>query len=91
MSEEREEFKGPWWLYPPLRNALLAGVIAFLGFFIGYLLNLDKSLVNLLYWIAIPLGGYFWAKEGFEKLIEEHEVGISILMLAATFGAGALG
>jgi len=30
MTDEHEEnrFEGPWWRYPPLRNALLAGLIA---------------------------------------------------------------
>jgi len=90
MSDEHQPFTGPWWLYPPLRNALLAGVIALSGFLLGYLSILTDELVIWLYWIAIVLGGYFWAKEGLEELIEEHEIGISILMLAATAGAGAL-
>jgi Cd2+/Zn2+-exporting ATPase len=41
--------------------------------------------------VAIPIGAYHWAREGLEELIEEREVGIEILMLAATAGAGALG
>ena len=90
MSDEQASFNGPWWLYPPLRNALLAAVIALSGFLLGYFSILGESAVNWLYWLAIPLGGYFWAREGIEELIEEHEIGISILMLAATAGAGAL-
>jgi len=91
VSEEYEEFDGPWWLYPPLRNAMLAGVIAFSGFLLSYFSTLSEGVANLLYWIAIPLGGFFWAKEGIEELVEEREIGISILMLAATAGAGTLG
>ncbi len=91
MSDECKQYTGPWWFYPPLRNALAAGLIALSGFILGYLSLLNEDIVNLLYWVAIPLGGYFWAKEGLEELIEEHVIGISILMLAATGGAGALG
>ncbi len=91
MSDELEHFTGPWWLYPPLRNALVAGVIALTGFVLGFFSILDGNVVKWLYWTAIPLGGYFWAKEGVEELIEEYAIGISILMLAATAGAGALG
>ena len=43
------------------------------------------------YIAAIPLGAWHWAREGVEELIEEHEVGIGILMLAATAGAAILG
>ncbi len=71
MSDEHEKFDGPWWFYPPLRNALVAGVIALSGFLLGYFSILDENVVNLLYWIAIPLGGYFWAKEGIEELMRQ--------------------
>lgn len=91
MSDECGEFEGPWWLFPPLRNALSAGIIALAAFLLGYFEVLGDRLVIWFYWLSILLGGYFWAKEGIEELIEEHEVGISILMLAATGGAGALG
>jgi len=36
-------------------------------------------------------GGYIWAREGLEELFREHEVGISLLMIAATAGSGILG
>jgi Cd2+/Zn2+-exporting ATPase len=91
MSDKCEEYSGPWWFYPPLRNAIAAGIIALVAFLLGYLSVLSENIVNLSYWVAIPLGGYFWAREGIEELIEDHEVGISILMLAATAGAGYLG
>lgn len=40
---------------------------------------------------AIPFGGYWWAREGLEELVEEREFGIEILMGVATIGATALG
>lgn len=91
MSEHDEDFIGPWWRYPPLRNSLLAGIIALTAFLMGRLAGLQETLVNIAYWIAIPLGGYIWAWEGIEGLLEDFEIGISILMLAATAGAGVLG
>ena len=84
-------FEGPWWQYPPLRNALLAGLIAVTAYILARTGNLSDGAENLLYWIAIPIGGYLWAKEGMEALWKEHEIGIAMLMLAATAGAGILG
>ncbi len=91
MTETREEFSGSWWAFPPLRNALVAGVIALAAFIFGYFELLNDIRVHLLYWVAIPLAGYIWAWEGIEVLIDDHEIGISMLMLAATAGAGLLG
>lgn len=86
-----DSFDGPWWRYPPLRNALLAGLIAGMGFVLAHLGFLPQSIENILYWLAIPLGGWHWTREGIEKLVEEKEVGIEILMIAATVGSGLLG
>jgi len=84
-------FDGPWWRYPPLRNALLAGLIAGTGFALAHLGFIPAPIENVFYWIAIPLGGWHWTREGIEELIEEKEVGIEILMIAATAGSGILG
>ncbi len=84
-------FEGPWWRYPPLRNALLAGLIAGAGFGLAHLGFIPEGIENIFYWIAIPLGGWHWTREGIEELFEEREVGIEILMLAATAGSGILG
>lgn len=81
----------PWWRYPPLRNALIAGAIALTGFLLAWSGVISKTAETGFYWIAIPLGGYLWAKEGLEELFEEHEIGISVLMIAATAGSGILG
>ena len=92
MRDEYEQgFTGPWWRYPPLRNALLAGLIAGAGFVAGHLGLIGETVENGFYWMAIPLGGWHWIREGIEKLVEEREVGIEILMIAATAGSGALG
>ncbi len=93
MTDEHEEsgFEGPWWRYPPLRHALLSGLIAGSGFAAGHLGFVTQTVENIFYWVAIPLGGWHWTREGIEKLIEEKEVGIEVLMIAATVGSGLLG
>ncbi len=93
MTDEHEEsgFEGPWWRYPPLRHALLSGLIAGSGFAAGHLGLVTQTVENIFYWVAIPLGGWHWTREGIEKLIEEKEVGIEVLMIAATVGSGLLG
>ena len=91
-QETREEsgFGGTWWRYPPLRYALLSGLIAGTGFVLAHLGFVAEGVENFFYWIAIPLGGWHWTREGIEKLVEEKEVGIEVLMIAATVGSGLL-
>ena len=90
-TPREDGFDRPWWHYPPLRNALLAGLIAGAGFAAAHLGLIAGTVENLFYWVAIPLGGWHWAREGVERLIEDKEVGIEALMMAATTGAGLLG
>lgn len=86
-----ENFTGSWWQFPPLRNALIAGLIALPAWILTLSGLINSSTETLLYWIAIPIGAWYWAREGFEELIDEYEVGIAMLMIAATTGAGILG
>jgi Cd2+/Zn2+-exporting ATPase len=92
MKEMHEGgFSGPWWQFPPLRNALAAGVVAGVAFLLEHLGVVTHHGAMWAYVAAIPLGGWYWAREGIEELIEEREVGIGILMVAATAGAAILG
>ena len=84
-------YDGAWYGFPPLRNALIAGVIAGLGLILGHLGIIPGQVENLFFLIAIPIGAYHWAKEGFEDLIHEHAIDIEMLMIAATLGAIVLG
>jgi Cd2+/Zn2+-exporting ATPase len=84
-------YDGAWYGHPPLRNALIAGVIAGLGFTLGHLGVIPEPVEDLFFLIAIPIGGSHWTREGIEELIHEREIGIEILMIAATLGAIALG
>ena len=85
------EYDGPWWGFPPLRNALVAGAIALPAWLLALAGQIGTPLENALYWLAIPVGAWYWAREGVEELVEAHEVGISLLMIAATAGSGILG
>ncbi|HED36301.1 MAG TPA: cation-translocating P-type ATPase [Gammaproteobacteria bacterium] len=91
MSCNNDDFTGLWWQFPPLRNALLAGFIAIPAYVLATIGLIDAVVENLLYWLCIPVGAWYWAREGVEELLEEHEVGISMLMIAATAGSGLLG
>jgi Cd2+/Zn2+-exporting ATPase len=84
-------FAGPWWRYPVLRNALMAGVLTGVGFALAHLGVISGQTEVLFYVVAIPLGGYHWGWEALEALIQERVVGIDFLMLAATVGSGILG
>ena len=54
-------------------------------------LGAPEAFSLALFLIAIVVGGFYFAREGVEELLEEREVGIEILMLVAAFGAMALG
>ncbi|MGH8309795.1 MAG: heavy metal translocating P-type ATPase, partial [Steroidobacteraceae bacterium] len=88
---DRDGFDGPWWRYPLLRNGLVAGAIAVLGFVLESQDLLTPWGPRALYLAAIPLAAYHWAREALEELIREREVGIDLLMLAAMVGASVLG
>lgn len=89
-NDDRAETQRTWWRYPPLRNALAAGIIALAGFALANFGLISDGTERFFYWIAIPLGGFHWAREGIAELVREREVGIEILMLAATAGCGFL-
>lgn len=91
-KEHDKGFEGKWYSYPPLRNALMAGVITGMVFLLSQIDRLIPPPIEItVYIFAIILGGYHWAKEGVEELIKEHEIGIEILMLAAAGGSAILG
>jgi len=79
-------YSGPWYGHPPLRNAIIAGIIAGIGMLHSHLGIIPPQAENLFFLIAIPIGAYHWAREGIEELFKEREIGIEILMLAATIG-----
>jgi Zn2+/Cd2+-exporting ATPase len=86
-----EGFSGRWYAHPPMRNALIAGMLTGISFALAYLGIIPAWAEVLTYIVAIALGGYHWSKEAFEELIEEKTVSIEMLMLAATVGSAILG
>lgn len=92
MSKEKEEvYEGKWYSHPAMRNALIAGVLTGAAFGLGRFGILSHLAEIPFYVVAIVLGGYYWMREGIEELIAEKEVGIEILMLAATIGSAIFG
>jgi heavy metal translocating P-type ATPase len=90
-EESHAEWSGPWYLFPPIRNALVAAAVVALTFGFSVFGYLPVLVENGLYAVATVLGGFQWATEGLEELIGEHEIDIEILMLAATGGAAFFG
>jgi Cd2+/Zn2+-exporting ATPase len=90
-NTEAKFFEGKWYAYPPLRNALLAGLLTGVAFGLAHLELIPAFIERAIYAVAIVLGGYHWAREGLEELVEERKIGIEILMMAATLGAMVLG
>jgi heavy metal translocating P-type ATPase len=90
-ENHQDGFEGQWWEYPILRNALMAGVLAGVGFVLAHAGFISEQVELAFYFVAIPLGGYHWAREAVEELFTEGEIGIDLLMLAATVGSGLLG
>ena len=89
---EREEiFEGKWYAHPPMRNALIAGLLTGSAFALAHLGIIPNLAETVIYAVAILLGGYYWSREGIEEFVREREIGIEILMMAATVGSAILG
>ncbi len=84
-------FSGPWWRFPPLRNALASGLLAGVAYLVAHLGLLGKGGEITLYLLAMLVGGYYWVREGLVKLVHERVIGIDMLMLAAAIGSALLG
>lgn len=86
-GEGQAEWDGPWYRFPPIRNAIIAAVIVAVTIGTGFIASLPEPVEIGLYVVAMVLGGFYWAQEGIEELIDEYAIDIEILMLAATAGA----
>ena len=82
---------GRWWTYPVLSFALAAGIVTGAGFALAHLGVIGDRTERLFYVVALPLGGWHWARESVERVVRECEVGIDLLMLAAALGSIVLG
>lgn len=90
-DEKKEVFEGKFYMHPPMRNALISGVLTSVTFSLAHLGLISSGSEIAIYSLSIVIGAYHWAKEGIEELFECREVGIEILMLAATIGSAILG
>lgn len=91
MTEIKETFGGTWYSHPPMRNALLAGFLTGAAFGLAHSGLIPPAFEVAIYAVAIVVGGYHWVREGLEGLFKEREIGIEILMMAATAGSAILG
>jgi len=91
QDDNKEIFDGKWYSHPPMRNALIAGLLVGAAFIMAHARLVSSQIEVAIYVVAIVIGGYHWIREGFEELIEEKEVGIDILMFAAVVGSAVLG
>lgn len=89
-GEHEEPYQGPWWGFPPLRNALLAGAILAAGFVLERVGVIPVGVAIGLYVVAALLGASHWGREALET-IARPRVDIDVLMAAATVGSAALG
>ncbi|HOP75907.1 MAG TPA: heavy metal translocating P-type ATPase [Thermogutta sp.] len=92
MMEKAEEiFEGKWYAHPRMRNALIAGLLTGAAFSLAHLGIIPDFAEIAIYAVAILLGGYHWSREGIEEFVTEGEIGIEVLMIAATVGSAVLG
>ena len=97
-DEENDEHEPPprlsWreatYRFPPLRNALAAGLLLLTGLIIEWTGG-PEAVALALFLIAIPLGAWYFAREALEELVEEREIGIELLMSLAAIGAMVFG
>lgn len=90
-DDEVEGFEGPWYAFPPARNALISGALLVVGWLVGRFTEAPAYVPVTVFVAAILVGAYYWAREGWEEFVEEREIGIEALMAAATVGAVILG
>lgn len=86
----KEGFEGKWYTHPILRNTLFATLLTGITYVLAHTGTISEQTEKILFGVAVVIGGYHWAREGIEELIECREIGIEFLMLAATIGSIAL-
>ena len=90
-TNEENAGLGQWWTFAPLRNSLIAAVVALSGLTFGAAGLGGEALALPIYLIAILIGWYYWLLRGIHELLVERMIGIDMLMLAAVIPAVALG
>ncbi len=85
-----ELYLGNWWGFPPLRNALIAGVALAATYFLSRADVISDGVSIGFYVIVGIFAARYWGEEALES-IAEFRVDIDVLMFAATVGSAALG
>lgn len=89
-DDDEERYEGPWWKFPPLRNALISGVFLAVGFFPSLADVWPEEVSVALYVTAALFGASHWGREAVESVVKLR-VNIDVLMGVAAAGAAALG
>jgi len=83
---DNEAFEGKWYEHQNIRSAIISGSLIGVAYGLGHSGMIPSYSENILFTVAIAIGGYYWIKEGFEKLLNK-EISIEMLMLVAAVGA----
>ncbi len=78
------------WRNPKVLSAAASGILLIVGFWVSKA-SASLGLSTGIYIASLVVGAYFFAREAFEELIHEHEVGIELLMTVAAVVATAMG
>ena len=87
--EGHEHYEGPWWRFPPMRNALISGVLLAVGFLLSTFGGVSVWVPKAFYVAAVFFGASHWGHEAIEA-IGKLRVNIDVLMAVATVGAAIL-
>lgn len=88
-EEHQEHYEGPWWRFPPMRNALISGFLLAAGFILSYSGAAPYSVSITFYIAAVLFGASHWGREAIEA-IGKLRVNIDVLMAVATVGAATM-
>ncbi len=78
------------WRNPKILTSLTSGFLLLIGWLLG-LMGLPTPVSEVLYGLAIVVGGYFFGREALEELLHERNVGIELLMSVAAVVAAVMG
>ena len=78
------------WRNPKVLTSAASGLLLLLGVVLS-LVGAPAVVSNILYALAIIVGGYYFGREALEELIFEREIGIELLMAIAAVTAALLG
>ncbi|HID50619.1 MAG TPA: cation-translocating P-type ATPase [Anaerolineae bacterium] len=78
------------WRNPKVLTSLISGGLLLVGWLLT-LLGAPELVSTMLYAAAIPIGGYYFGREGIEGLIYQRRIGIELLMSVAAVVAAVMG